>query len=371
VNNIKRRTSLAAGLIALSLLAAACGEETKKINADEAAASAAEAATSEAPAPAADATAAPAGSAANGPALAGGEVFVTGSSTVEPISIRVGEMAAEKSGGALAVTVEGPGTGDGFKVFCDGGADITDASRPIKDEEKALCDAAGVTYTELAVAIDGLTVATSVENAAIECLDTKALYALLGPESEGVTTWADAKALATELGSAHAEAFPDADLAVTGPGEESGTYDSFVEFAIKKLAEERKQEVVLRADYSASANDNLIVEGIESSASSLGWVGYAYYVGEKERMKAIGIENKEGVCVAPDDASIADGSYPFSRTLYIYVNTAKASENPAIGEYVNLYLSDEGLAAVPDAGYVSLPADKLAASRDAWTTAAG
>ena len=245
--------------------------------------------------------------------LAGGEVFVTGSSTVEPISIRVGELAVELSGGELAVTVEGPGTGDGFATFCEGGADITDASRPINDEEIAACEAAGVEYVELEVAIDGLTVATNPANEAITCLDVPALYALVGPESEGTANWSDNTELATEVGSAYADAFPDAPLDISGPGEESGTYDTFVEFAIADLAEERGQDEATRADYASSPNDNLIVEGIESSESSLGWVGFAFYQAEQDRMKAIEIDAGDG-CVAPTPETIADGTYPFSRT---------------------------------------------------------
>ncbi len=170
--------------------------------------------------------------------LAAGDVFVSGSSTVEPISIRVGELAGELSGGELKVTVEGPGTGDGFQKFCGGETDISDASRPINDEEAQACADAGIEYVELEVAIDGLTVATNPANADIECLDVPALYALIGPESEGFGNWSDADDLAAEVGSAYAP-FPDVPLVVYGPGEESGTYDTFVEFAIADLAEER------------------------------------------------------------------------------------------------------------------------------------
>ena len=295
----------------------------------------------------------------------GGSVFVTGSSTVEPISIKVGELAGTAEGGDIAVTVEGPGTGDGFEKFCAGEADITGASRAIKDEESQSCADAGIEYVELAVAIDGLTVATSPANTAVECLDKAALYALIGPESEGFSSWSDANDLATELGSAYAN-LPDAPLSIFGPGEESGTYDSFLEFAIKSIASDRGTDNVARADYTASPNDNVIVDGIEGSDTSLGWVGYAYYRAEVERMKAIAIADKEGNCVVPTDETIADGSYPFSRTLYIYVNAAKAAENPAVVSFVDLYLSDAGLAEVPAAGYVALPADKITASRDAW-----
>jgi phosphate transport system substrate-binding protein len=363
VNTPKRRIALAS-VIALSLVAAACGgdEETTETTA---------AATTVAPETTAapETTSAPETTAApetteGGTELPAGEVFVTGSSTVEPISIRVGELALEQSGGALQVTVEGPGTGDGFKKFCAGEADISDASRKIKDEEAALCADAGIEYVEIEVAIDGLTVATSPANTAVECVDIPALYALVGPESEGFASWADANALATELGSTSGE-LPDAPLAVFGPGEESGTYDSFVEFAIADIAEERGADEATRADYSSSPNDNLIVEGIEGSDTSLGWVGFAYYQAEAERMKGIAIDAGDG-CVAPTVETIADGSYAFARSLYIYVSKQAAAENPAVEAFVDLYLSEEGLAQVGEAGYVDLPADRLQAAIDAW-----
>jgi len=296
----------------------------------------------------------------------GGSVFVTGSSTVEPISIKVGELAGTAEGGNLKVTVEGPGTGDGFKKFCAGDGDITGASRAIKEEEATLCADGGVEYLEIAVGIDGLTVATSPKNTAVECLDKAALYALIGPESEGFSSWADANAIAGELGSAFTT-LPDAPLSIFGPGEESGTYDSFVEFAIKSIAGDRGTDVVTRADYTASPNDNVIVDGIESADTSLGWVGYAYYKAEQARMKAIAIADKEGNCVAPTDETIADGSYPFSRTLYIYVNTAKAAENRAVAAYVDLYLSAQGIEQVSAAGYIQLEAATQQLSLDAWT----
>jgi phosphate transport system substrate-binding protein len=296
--------------------------------------------------------------------LAGGSVFVTGSSTVEPISIRVGELASEMSGGDLQVTVEGPGTGDGFAKFCAGEADVSDASRPIRDEEAATCADNGIDVVELEVAIDGLTVATSPANEAVTCLDVPGLYALLGPESEGFGDWSDANELAAEVGSASAP-FPEAPLAIFGPGEESGTYDSFVEFAIADLAEERGQDEFTRADYSSSANDNLIIEGIENADTSLGWVGYAYFAAEQDRMRAIEIDGGDG-CVAPTTETISDGSYPFSRSLYIYVSAVALESNPAVESFVDLYLSNDGLASVAAAGYVDLPAERVSATRATW-----
>ena len=378
-------------LAALTAIAAltvgACGSDDSSAEAEETATATEEApATTAAPATEAPATEAPAATTAapatDAPAgttapadggeltLAEGEVFVTGSSTVEPISVRVSELAAELSGDGLQVTVEGPGTGDGFEIFCSGEADITGGSRAIRDEEAQACADAGVEFVELKVAIDGLTVATSPNNSAVECLDTAALYALIGPESEGFANWSDANALATELGSAYT-ALPEAPLVISGPGEESGTYDTFVEFAIADYAEERGQEDATRADYTSSANDNLIVEGIEGSDTSLGWVGYAYYKAEGDRMKAIAIANDAGECVLPTEETVADNSYPFSRDLFIYVNLANAAENPAVASYVDLYLSEQGIAKVSEAGYVQLaPADQTA-TVEAWAAAKG
>lgn len=382
---------LACLALAAGLTLAACGDSDSSDDAESSVA-ATEAPATEAPATEAPATEAPATEAPTSeaptteapesatasaepgdgatPELAEGDVFVTGSSTVEPISVRVSELAAELSGDGLLVTVEGPGTGDGFEIFCGGDADVTGASRPIKDEEAQACADAGVEFVEIKVGIDGLTVATNPANTAVECLDTAALYALVGPESEGFGNWSDASALATELGSAYAE-LPEAPLVISGPGEESGTYDSFVEFAIAPFAEDRGADEATRADYTSSANDNLIVEGIEGSDTSLGWVGYAFYKAEGDRMKAIAIANDEGECVLPTDETVADNSYPFSRDLFIYVNVAKAQENPAVMSYVDLYLSDEGIAKVGEAGYVAETADDLAAARAAWTAAAG
>lgn len=353
--NTKTRRLALAGIVSFSLIAAACSDD--ETTSDTTSAATTPESSTAGTTGSTDTTMAPM-------ELAGGEVFVTGSSTVEPISVLVGELADEMTGGDLAVTVEGPGTGDGFKKFCAGEADISDASRKIKDEEAQTCADAGVEYVEIEIGIDGLTVATSPNNDAVTCLDYPALYALIGPESEGFGKWSDAQALATELGST--ATLPDADLTITGPGPESGTYDSFVEFVIKKIAEGREKEVTTRTDYTQSPNDNIIVEGIEGSDTSLGWVGFAYYTAEADRMKAIEIDKGEG-CVAPTEETIADGSYPLSRSLYLYVSKQALADNPAVASFVELFLSDAGLAAVAEAGYVDLPADRIEATRSAWS----
>lgn len=296
-----------------------------------------------------------------------GSIVVSGSSTVEPISSLVAELFRE-SNPDVTINVEGPGTGDGFALFCEGETDVSDASRPIADDEVKACKDAGIDYVELEVALDGITVMTSPANS-VTCLNLGDLYALIGPESEGFQNWSDADALAAEVGGTGG--FPDVPLEITGPGEESGTYDAFVELAgfedtgvANGLSED--EAAVTRPDYQSSPNDNVIIQGIEGSDSSLGWVGFAFAQNAGEGVKELEIDGGNG-CVAPSIDSIADGSYPLSRSLYIYVNTQKAAENPALKAYVDYYLSEEGITAVNQAGYVDLPAERLAATQSAWS----
>jgi phosphate transport system substrate-binding protein len=295
----------------------------------------------------------------------GGSIVVSGSSTVEPISTRVAELFKE-SNPDFQYQVEGPGTGDGFKRFCAGETDISDASRAIKEEEAQACADAGIEYVELKIAYDGLSVLTSVENDAIACLSFADIYALVGPESQGFTSWADAAGIAGELGSQ--TEFPDADLTITGPGEESGTFDSFVELVLADIAEERGQDATTRPDYTSSANDNVIVEGITGSPTSLGWVGLAFAEENADVVREIAIsEEPNGECVEPNSETVSDGTYPISRPLFIYVNTAKAAENEAVSAYVDFYLAEGTIATVLETvPYVNLPADELDATRAAW-----
>lgn len=294
-----------------------------------------------------------------------GSVLVAGSSTVEPISTGVAE-ALKAANPDFNYTVTGEGTGDGFKRFCTGETDISDGSRKIKDEEAASCAAAGVEYVELQVAFDGITVMTSPDNTAVECLSFADLYALIGPESTGFAKWSDAQALGTELKSTLT--YPDASLDITGPGEESGTFDSFVELVITKTAEAREQDKTTRPDYVASANDNTIIEGITGSASSLGWVGFAFAEENKDKIKELAVsKDAGGECISPSAETIADGSYPIARSLYIYVNKAKAGSNPAVAAYVDFYLTDGTIASVLESvPYVNLPAATLGETRSAW-----
>ena len=336
-----KRAGVVAGALAFALFAAACSSDSSSTTG---------------------------GGSSSGDTGASGAVAISGSSTVEPISSLVAELFHD-SNPDVNISVEGPGTGDGFVLFCDGETDISDASRPIEDDEKKACESGGVNYTELEIGLDGITVMTNPANDAVSCLNLGDLYALLGPESEGFQHWSDANALAQKVGGTGN--FPDVTLDITGPGEESGTYDALIDLAgIEDTALSQKvpedTAATLRPDYQSSPNDNVIIQGIEGSDSSLGWVGFAYAQNAGEGVKELQIDGGDG-CVSPTYDTIADASYPLSRSLYIYVNNDKVAENAALKSFVDYYLSDDGIQAVNQAGYVDLPADRLEATRTTWS----
>ena len=290
-----------------------------------------------------------------------GTVVVSGSSTVEPISIGVSEKF-QADNGNVDISVDGPGTGDGFELFCNGETDVNDASSKVKDEQIAMCEENGVEFIELWIGNDGLSVMTNSANDAIDCVTLADIYALSGPESQGINNWNDAEALAAELGST--TDLPDAALDITGPGEESGTFASFVEIVIEEFNEDRGQEATTRPDYQASADDNIILQGIQGSDTSFGWVGFAFARNAAD-VKILGVDGGDG-CIAPSDETVADGSYPIARPLFIYINAAKAEENPALAAWVDFYLSDAGIASVGEVGYVPLADDDLGGTRALW-----
>lgn len=290
-----------------------------------------------------------------------GDVVISGSSTVEPISVRVQELFNDQEPN-VNISVDGPGTGDGFALFCTGEADISDASRAIKDSEAAECAANGIEYTELQVGIDGIGVMTHVDNP-VACVGFADLYALIGPEATGVINWADANALSAELGGAGD--LPDADLDIFGPGEESGTFDSFVEIVLEDLADERGQDPTTRPDYNPSTDDNVILQGIQGSDTSLGWVGYAFASNAAD-VKLLQVDDGESGCVDATPENIASATYPIARPLFIYVNDASAAENPQVRAYVDFYMADGLDVAVTEVGYVALDDDAKAATRAAW-----
>jgi phosphate transport system substrate-binding protein len=341
-----------AGVLAMGLVFAACGGDDESTESTE--------------------TTAPSGGGLSG------SIFVTGSSTVEPITTAVGKRFSDANPG-VAIAVEGPGTGDGFAKFCNGEADVADASRAIKGSEVEKCTENGVDFIELKVAVDGLSVITSVNNEAIECVSFADLWVLLGPDATGRNNWADANDAAADLeaqigseaGTINAP-YPDAPLTVTAPGEESGTYDSFVEIALGKVAKLiEAEDDDARPDYVASPNDNVIVEGISQNATSLGWVGFAFVEENLDRIKPLAVDGGKG-CVAPTNDTIASGEFPIARPLYIYVSVPALESNPALAPFIDFYMSDDGFGvigtdvAAGQVPYVQLADDELSSTRGVW-----
>ncbi len=292
-----------------------------------------------------------------------GSLSISGSSTVEPITSLVAENFRSSNPG-VDIVVNGPGTSDGFALLCNGETDMNDASRQIKDEEIALCQENGIDYLELAIAKDALTVVGNPDNP-VDCLSLGDLYALFGPESQGFEDWSQANALAQEVGGNGG--FPEVPLTIVAPGEESGTYGSFIDLATKSIAEERGQDPddVLRPDYQISADDNVIIDSAGGTPGGLGFVGFAYAQNAGGSVREFQIDDGGG-CVAPSEDTVNDGTYPLGRTLYVYVGREKLAGNDALEAFVDFYLSDEGLAAATDVGYIALPGSDLDTSRATW-----
>jgi phosphate transport system substrate-binding protein len=304
-----------------------------------------------------------------------GEIKITGSSTVEPITGLVGENFSSENP-SVQIRVDGPGTGDGFELFCNAEAgqwDATDASLAIEEDEAANCEANGISYTELAVGIDGLTLVAN-KASKITCVDSAQLYAMFGPESAGGDVdLATAQTLATEIGS-NAPPLPKGKIAKFTPGPESGTYDSFIDLGYGDIMEERLEAGSIPADRTGTSdegepevtepllakgtfpNDNNIVQRVEASANGIGFFGYAYYQENKGELKDIAIYNEDtGKCVKPTSKSIQSGTYPISRPLFIYPDNAKLTSGSAVKAFFDSYMTQKTLTeTVLQAGYVPL-----------------
>jgi len=261
-----------------------------------------------------------------------GNVLVDGSSTVFPISEAMAEefMAVNPD---VRVTVGVSGSGGGFKKFCAGETDISNASRPIKQEEIDLCAENGIEFIELPVAFDGISVITNPENDWAMCLTTDELRTMWEAAAQGtITSWNQIRA-----------DFPDEPLGLFGPGTDSGTYDYFGEAIIGAAG--------TRGDYTASEDDNVIVQGVASDPNGLGFLGYAYYAENQDTLALVEIDNGNG-CVAPSPETIADGSYqPLSRPEFFYVKTTSL-ENPAVRAFIEFQIANENKELINEVGYV-------------------
>ncbi len=270
-------------------------------------------------------TLAAAGLLSSGVARADALVKIDGSSTVFPITEAVAEEFQKNKKGAVKVTVGISGTGGGFKKFCRGETDISNASRPILKKEMDDCKAAGIKYVELPVAFDALTVVINPKNSFIKSLTVEEMKQMWQPAAQAkITKWNQINA-----------SWPDQSLKLFGPGADSGTFDYFTEAVVGKSKSSR-------GDFTASEDDNVLVQGVARDTGALGYFGFAYYVENKDKLKAVPIVNKAGKAVEPSMDNVINGSYePLSRPIFIYVNV-KSAEKPEVREFVEFYLKHGG-----------------------------
>lgn len=317
-----QRSAIAGGVAALALILAACGGQTP-------------------------ATTAPGGSATPGGSASAltGAVVVDGSSTVGPLTSAAATLYRDVQPG-VNVAVAISGTGGGFKRFCAGETDLSNASRSIKDEEAAECASAGVPFTELIVANDGLSVVVNKENTWAKCLTIPQLQTIWGPDSEGkVTSWKQVD-----------PSFPDVPLALYGAGTDSGTFDYFTDAV-------NGEEGAIRTDYSPSEDDNLTIQGVTGSEGGIGFFGLSYYEENPDLMNLVDIDNGAG-CITPSRETVQDGTYaPLGRPLFVYVSNNKYAENPALQDFLAFYLENQ-IQIAEEALYVPLTEEQTKTAAD-------
>ena len=268
----------------------------------------------------------------------GRSIIIDGSSTVFPIIEAIAEEFGSLTGGTVRVTGGISGTGGGFKKFCNKETDISSASRPIKASEIEMCAENEVEFIEIPMAIDGVTVMVHLDNDFVECITIEELNTIWAPEAEWeVTRWNQVR-----------PEWPDRIMHLYGPGVDSGTFDYFTEVV-------NGQSQSSRGDYTASEDDNVLVQGISGDKKSLGFFGYAFFVENADRLKAVAVDGGGG-CVEPTVETINDGSYsPLSRPLFIYVAEAAAGEVD-VKEFTRFFLSQDGRELVDEVGFISFPA---------------
>jgi phosphate transport system substrate-binding protein len=263
-------------------------------------------------------------------------VKIDGSSTVFPVTEAVAEDF-QKSKKDIRVTVGISGTGGGFRKFCRGETDISNASRPILKREMDECKAAGIEYIELPVAFDALTVVVNPKNTFIKQLTVAELKKMWEPAAQGkVKTWKDVNA-----------EWPDQPIKLFGPGADSGTFDYFTEAVVGRAKSSR-------GDFTASEDDNVLVTGVSRDVNALGYFGFAYYVENKAKLRSVPIVNPKGNAISPSMEAVIAGTYePLARPIFIYVAT-KSLQKPEVREFVDFYMRN-GAKLAREVKYVPLP----------------
>ncbi len=246
-----------------------------------------------------------------------GQIAIEGSSTVIPITQAAAE-AFNQENPDVEITIGGAGTGDGFEAFCGGTTQISNASRPIKDEEVQACQENGIDFVEIPVALDGITVVANPQNDFANNITLDQLRTLWEPDAEGqITTWNQVN-----------PEWPEQQINLYGPGTESGTFDFFTERV-------NGEEGESRSDYQASEDDNVLVQGVSGDPNALGYFGFGYFEQNQQQLKALTVDS-----IAPSTETIQSGEYPLSRPLFIYVSTQALEENSSVQEFVNFYLEN-------------------------------
>ena len=274
-----------------------------------------------------------------------GIIKIDGSSTVFPITEAVSEEFGKSAGSKVMVGISG--TGGGFKRFCRGETDISDASRPIKEKEVTACREGNIEYIELPIAYDGLAVVVNPANTFVDQLTVAELKKIWEPSAQGVVTkWSQVRA-----------GWPDVDIKLFGPGTDSGTFDYFTEAINGKQGSSR-------GDYTASEDDNVLVEGVASEKGALGYFGMAYYEQNKDKLRVVPVVNKQGQPTEPSVQTVQDGSYtPLSRPLFIYAGVKAMQANPDVKKFAEYYLQNAPTLS-EEVGYVSMPASAYQKAQD-------
>jgi len=272
-------------------------------------------------------------------------IKVDGSSSVYPLTEAVAEEFQKANRGHIRVTVGISGTGGGFKKFCRGETDIADASRPILKEEMELCQKNGITYFELPIAFDALTVAVSPKNTWLTSITVEELKKMWEPAAQNkITKWNQIRS-----------DWPDAPLVLFGAGSDSGTFDYFTDAVVGKAKSSR-------GDYTASEDDNVLVQGIENNKNALGYIPFAYYAAQMKKLKAVAIVGKNGP-VLPSAENVVKGTYqPLSRPFFIYVSES-AAKRTEVKEFVDYYLT-EGPKLIAEVRYIPLPTPAYGMARE-------
>jgi phosphate transport system substrate-binding protein len=268
----------------------------------------------------------------------GSLITADGSSTVGPFTTKAAEDWKASGGGDATVGISG--TGGGFERFCAGETDISNASRQIDEEEIALCEESGIEYVELQVATDALTNVVSTSNDWATCLTVEQLGKIWGPGSK-VTNWNQVD-----------PSYPDVALKIYGPGTDSGTFDYFTDVI-------NGEEGASRTDFSASEDDNVIVQGVAGSDGGLGYLGFSYFEENQDTLKALEVDGGSG-CVEPSVAAAQDGTYtPLARPLFMYVKLGSLMDNQSVSDFV-AYTLENAETIATEAQFVPLNAEQIA-----------